>query len=128
MEIDETGRDLVLRAMIAMAKADGDVADIETTTISAVFEKVTGETLDEEEIRKAAAGIAGNSAALTQDLKAAANTLDKQTKEAIIKAAYLVLMSDGEIASGERMRLFSMASALKMPEIHITAILEDLER
>ena len=44
-QLNETGRDLMLRAMISIAAADGDVADVETAMVSAIFEKVTGEAV-----------------------------------------------------------------------------------
>lgn len=125
-QLSGTGRDLMLRAMISMAAADGDVADVETATISAIFEKVTGQSVDASEIEAAASGIVADSGALKADLSAAADGLGKPDKEAVMKAAYLVLVADGQVASPERKRLFEIAHALDMPEIHVTAILEDL--
>lgn len=125
--MNETGRDLMLRAMISMAAADGDVADVETATISAIFEKVTGESVEAGEIEKAASGIVGDANALRADLSAAADELDKNIKEAVVRAAYLVLLADGRVAARERKKLFDIASALKMPEIHVNAILEGLD-
>lgn len=125
--LDELSRDLMLRAMITMAQADGDVADVEAATISAIFKKVAGESVDEAEIESAATGILASGQALKADLSAASSTMEKQVKEAIVKAAYLVLIADGEVAAGERKKLFDTANALKMPEIQVSAILEDLD-
>ncbi len=116
----------MLRAMISMAAADGDVADVETATVSAVFEKVTGENVDADEIEGASSGIVADSGALRADLSAAADGLEKSEKEAVVKAAYLVLLADGHVAAPERKRLFEIAHALDMPDIHVTAILEGL--
>lgn len=125
--IDETGRDLMLRAMITMAAADGDLADVESVTVSAVFEKVSGETVDASEIEATAASIAGDAKALTADLKAASGALEEDAKESIVRAAYLVLRADGVVAMQERKKLVDIANALKMPEIHVSAILEEIE-
>ena len=57
---------------------------------------------------------------------AAAKSLDKETKEEIIRAAYLVLLADDRIAGEERKKLKDIAAALQIPEIHFGAILEDL--
>lgn len=128
IDINDVSRDLMLRAMISMAKADGSLADVEITTISAIFEQVAGDAVSETEIADAASGIAGSSSALAADLKAAASDIDKQVKEAIIKAAYLVLLADGKVASAERKNLFDIAASLNMPDIHVTAVLEGLDR
>lgn len=125
--MNEKGRDLMLRAMITMAAADGDLADVEAATISAIFEKVSGESVETPEIEAAAAGIAGDATALAADLSAAAGKLEENIKEAIVRAAYLVLRADGVVAAQERKKLMDIANALKLPEIHVGVILEALE-
>lgn len=125
--MNETCRDLMLRCMISMAAADGEVADVESATISAIFEKVTGEAVDNAEIESAASGIVTDANALKADLTAACGEMEKSTKEAMLRAAYLVLLADGEVAAPERKKLFDFAKALKMPEIHVNVILEGLE-
>ena len=125
--LDELSHDLMLRAMITMAQADGELADVESATISAVYNKVTGDSIEEAEIEIAAKGILASGRALKEDLSAASSSMDKQVKESIVKAAYLVLIADGEVAAGERKKLFDIANALKMPEIQVSAILEDLD-
>jgi tellurite resistance protein len=52
--------------------------------------------------------------------------LDRETKEEIIRAAYLTLIADDRIAAEERKKLKDIAMALRVPEIHFGAILEDL--
>lgn len=127
IDLNDVCRDLMLRAMISMAKADGNLADVEIATISAIFEQVAGVAVSESEITESASGIAGSSSALAADLKAAASDMDKPVKEAVVKAAYLVLLADGEVATGERKNLFDIAASLNMPDIHVTAILEGLD-
>ena len=60
------------------------------------------------------------------ELSAAAPVLDRETKEEIIRAAYLMLLADDRIAGEERKKLQDIAIALRVPEIHFGAILEDL--
>lgn len=125
-QLSNKGRDLMLRAMISMAAADGDVADVETATVAAVFEKVAGESVEAHEIDSAASGIVADTGALRADLSGAAGALAKSDKEAIVKAAYLVLIADGHVAARERKRLFEIAGCLELPDIHVTAILEGI--
>ncbi|WP_158007887.1 hypothetical protein [Methyloceanibacter marginalis] len=44
----------------------------------------------------------------------------------MIRSAYLVLLADDRIAGEERKKLQDLSHALKIPEIHFGAILEDL--
>jgi tellurite resistance protein len=60
------------------------------------------------------------------EFSAAARVLDREAKEEIIRAAYLVLIADARIAGEERKKLKDIASALQIPEVHFGAILEDL--
>jgi tellurite resistance protein len=60
------------------------------------------------------------------ELSAVAGGMSRETKEEIIRAAYLVLLADDRIAGEERKKLKDIAAALKVSEIHFGAILEDL--
>ncbi len=126
-KLDDTTRNLILRAMVSMAAAARSVEDVETATICTIFEKVTGESVEAGDIAGPASEIAADDAALTVDLAAARNTLDTGAKEAVVRAAYLVLVSDGRVAGPERKKLTDIANALKMPEYEVSAILEELE-
>lgn len=127
LDLDSTSRDLILRVMISMAAADGDIADVESATICAVFEAITGERAVEAEVDAAVSAYEKRRTNIADDLAGAAPSLDKSIKEGIVRAAYLVLRADGRVAARERKKLVDIAHALKMPEIHISAILEDLE-
>ena len=52
--------------------------------------------------------------------------MDQATKESLLRASYLVLLADGRVAARERKRLQDFASALKISEIHLSAIMEDV--
>ena len=51
---------------------------------------------------------------------------DEETKKEIIRACYLVLLADERVAKEERKKLHDIAAALKVPEIDVGAILQDL--
>lgn len=123
-KLSETGRDLMLRAMISMAAADGQVDDVESATVSAIFEQVAGETVADTAIADVAADIKRGDRTLTKALEAAAGDLDGFAKDGIVRAAYLVLVADGKVATPERTRLVNIGQALGMPEGDIDAILE----
>lgn len=114
----------MLRAMISMAAADGQVDGVEAVTVSAIFEKVAGESVTDDSIASVAADIKRGDRTLTKALEAAAGDLDKVAKDGIVRAAYLVLVADGKVAPPERTRLLNIGRALDMPEDDINTILD----
>ena len=116
--------DFVLKAMIAVAAADGGLDARETGLIQKVYREQSGQALSAEEVAQAADALAkGDTLAA---FAAAAKTLDNRAKEEIIKGAYRVLLADNRIAGEERKTLKDIAAALRISEIHFGAILEDL--
>ena len=116
--------DLILKAMIAVGSADGGLEDREIGLIQQVYEDQAKRTITGEEI--AEVSDASTRDGLLAELTAASPILDRETKEEIIRSAYLTLLADGRIAAEERKRLQDIAMALRVPEIHFGAILEDL--
>jgi uncharacterized membrane protein YebE (DUF533 family) len=121
---DTLRADLILKAMIAVAAADGGLDDAEVHLIQQVYQDHAGKPISAEEIASAAKAIPRD--ALLAELSAAAPALDKATKEEIVRAAYLTLLADDRIAGEERKKLQDIAGALRVSEIHFGAILEDL--
>ena len=119
-----SGADYILKAMIAVATADGRLESREINLIQQIYQDQLGQPVGAEMIAEATQG--NTRGDLLAQLTAAANTLDEETKEEIIKASYLVLLADDRIAGEERKKLQDIAAALKIPEIHLGAILEDL--
>ena len=116
--------ELILKAMIAVATADGGLEDREVSLIQQVYEDQAERPITPEEIAEVSQ--ASTRDGLLAELSAASPVLDRETKEEIIRAAYLTLLADGRIAAEERKKLKDIAMALRVPEIHFGAILEDL--
>jgi tellurite resistance protein len=116
--------DLILKAMIAVASADGGLEDREVSLIQQVYEDQADRPITLEEITQVFE--ASTRDGIMAELFAASPVLDRETKEEIIRAAYLTLLADGRIAAEERKKLKDIAMALRVPEIHFGAILEDL--
>jgi tellurite resistance protein len=116
--------DLIFKAMIAVAEADGGLEDSEVRLMQQVYEDQAKQPITHKEIAEAAEATTKDE--LLAELTAAAPMLDRETKEEIIRAAYLTLLADGRIAAEERKKLKDIAMALRVPEIHFGAILEDL--
>jgi tellurite resistance protein len=124
--VDKTtidGADWILKAMVAVAGSDGQLDARETGLIQQVYRDQSGKALTADEVARAADAAKGD---LIAEFAAAARSLDLDTKEEMIRAAYLVLLADDRIAGEERKKLRDIADALQIPEIHFGAILEDL--
>ena len=119
-----TEADWVLKAMVAIAASDGRLDTREVGLIRQVYEKQTGHSLTAPEIARAADTNAKGD--VLAQFAAASAMLDKPAKDEIIRSAYLVLLADNRISGEERKKLKDIAMALKIPEIHFGAILEDL--
>lgn len=116
--------ELILKAMIAVGSADGGLEDRELSLIQQVYEDQAERPITRGEIAEVSQ--ASTRDGLLAELSAASPVLDRETKEEIIRAAYLTLLADGRIAAEERKKLKDIAMALRVPEIHFGAILEDL--
>jgi tellurite resistance protein len=121
----QQGADFILMAMVAIAAADGKLDEQEIGLIQQIYRDQSGRSLTPEEIRAVEEANMSDSGLLPM-LAAAADSLNIETKEEIIRASYLVLLADDRIAGEERKKLQDIAAALRVPEIHFGAILEDL--
>ncbi|MFD0987779.1 TerB family tellurite resistance protein [Methyloligella solikamskensis] len=118
------GSEWILKTMVAMAKADGNLDLDEIDLIQRLYRDHAKEDVETDEIKRMAEKGVGDD--FYTDLARAGKSLDEHSKEEIVRCAYLVLLADGEIAGAERKTLQEIAAALKIPEIHFGAILEDL--
>ena len=121
---DDSG--ILLEVMVAMAAADGTIDEREASTISGIYKDIVGRDVSESQVKKAAEERKRQGTDLIERLRAAASELDRSAKERIVRAAYLVLLADDAIAGSERKKLKDIATALKIPEVHFGAILEDV--
>ena len=123
-ELSNKSLDLMLRAMMSMAAADGDFTDIEAVTVSAIFEKVSGQPVSEEEVRATASSLQGTGSDVCADLASVADGLKAKERDAILHGAYLVLRADGKSDADERSRLLELATAMKVPEDEVASVLK----
>ena len=116
--------DWILKAMVAVASSDGGLDERETGLIQQVYQDQSRRAISTDEIAREADALANGDT--LGEFAAAARILDENSKEEVIRAAYLVLLADDRIAGEERKKLKDIAAALQIPEIHFGAILEDL--
>ena len=124
--INRANQQLILQAMVSMASADGEIDSDEIAVIRSVYANETGEDISTRDVTQAATMLQASSESLSSVLSIANATMDKPVKEVLLKASYLVLLADGRVAARERKRLQDFANALKISEIHLSVILEDV--
>jgi tellurite resistance protein len=116
--------DYILKAMVAVAGSDGRLDSREVGLIQQIYKDQSGRDLTADEVARAADASAKGD--VIAEFGAARKTLDEQSKEEIVRAAYLVLLADDRIAGEERKKLKDISAALGIPEFHFGAILEDI--
>jgi tellurite resistance protein len=116
--------DWILKAMVAVAAADGRLNAREVGLIQKVYQKQTGHPVDVGGVAMAAETYATKRDVLVE-LSAVAGGMNQETKEEIIRAAYLVLLADNRIAGEERKMLRDIAAALQVSESHFDAIVRE---
>lgn len=120
-----TDADWILKAMVALAAADGRLDAREVRLIQKVYLKQTGRSVDVSGVLLAAQAYATRRDVLAE-LSAAAGSLSRETKGEIIRAAYLTLLADKRIAEEERKTVKDMAAALQISENEFQAIIEPI--
>ena len=90
---------------------------VRLSLIQQVYEDQAERPITREEIAEVSQ--ASTRDGLLAELSAASPVLDRETKEEIIRAAYLTLLADGRIAAEERKKLQDIALALRVPEIRL---------
>lgn len=116
--------EVILKAMVAMASADGHLDTREVGLIQYIYKNCTGKTLAADAVARAANQ--NDEEDILDVLRALASSLDLTTKDEILCAAYRVLLADDRVAAEERKELHDMARALHVSEIHLSAVLEEL--
>ena len=117
-----TDTDWIIKAMIAVAAADGRLNAREVSLIQQLFEAQTGRSVDASGIFLAVQAYA-TKRDLLRDLSVAEGSMSPETKEEIVRAAYLMLVADEYVAEPELKKLKDIAAALGISETHLDAII-----
>jgi tellurite resistance protein len=117
----------VLKAMVAVAGADGRLNAREVGLIRKVYQDETGHSVEVSGIFRAVQAYATTRDVLAE-LSQVAGSMSAEVKEKIVRAAYLTLLADGRVAGEEFKTLKDIAAALQVSEPQFQAIIEDAER
>jgi uncharacterized membrane protein YebE (DUF533 family) len=119
---DPTDTDWIIKAMIAVAAADGRINAREVGLIQKLFHAQTGRSVDASGVILAVQAYASKRDVLAE-LAVAAGSMSAETKEEIIRAAYLMLLADDYVAKEELKKLKDIAAALRISESRLEAII-----
>jgi uncharacterized tellurite resistance protein B-like protein len=107
----------LIRCMVAMSVADGDLDDAEVTTIARIYGTLTGEELDETFIVDIAESMSRESVSLQSELAGLRPILTTDLKEKIIKASFYILAADGVVSDSEDALMEEIRSGLDFPVV-----------
>ena len=122
-----TAVDWVLKAMVAVAAADGRLDAREARLIQKVYQEQTGRTVDISGVALAVQAYATKRDVLAE-LSVAAGSFNLETKEEILRAAYLTLLSDKRVDERELRKVKDIAISLRISEDQFRAMVEAFER
>ena len=116
-------RDLMLRCMLAITLADGEIEDPEIAVMRQIVTELMGEAPEHSQLQAAAEAMAREMASapegvsnpldlLLSQLDRDLPQLDDNARELILESAFRVACSDGEIEPEEERLLRSLAAAL----------------
>jgi DnaJ-domain-containing protein 1 len=123
-----TDRTFILQAMVSMAASNGDVLESEAATISTLYSRITGDAVSADEITSAPGAYRARGLTFAGQLAREHHHLSRETKETILRGAYMVLLAGGRVGARERKKLIDFVKAMKISEIHRGVIFEDVER
>ena len=116
--------DWIIKAMVAVAGADGRLNAREVGCIQKAYQDKTGRAVDVSGVALAVQAYATTHNVLAE-LSLAAGSMSGELKEEISRAAYRMLLADECVAGQERGRLKEIAAALRISETHLGSIVEN---
>jgi tellurite resistance protein len=119
-----TDADWILKAMVAMAAADGRLDAREVGLIQKIYQDLTSHSVDASGV-VLAVQVYATSRDVLRELSAETGSMSRETKVKSIRAAHLTLLANGRIAEEERQKLKDIAAALRFSESDLEAIVEE---
>lgn len=117
---------VIKQVMILMTLADGVVDDTEISTMAAIYGRLSGHGIAENDLRREVESARLNPRPVAEYLEESASALNNEGKEMVIKAMFFVAAADGEIEDSEFGLLARAAEAMEMSKAHFRGILAEL--
>jgi tellurite resistance protein len=116
----------VVQAMVAMSVADGNLDDSEIEMITGLYQNLTGQSLPADDVRSIAASMEKADFSITDALENVRGMLDTESRELVLKAAYLVLIADGVVDENEEKLLNGIADSLQFSGERYGEIIDEI--
>lgn len=111
------------QVMISMLLADGHIDDSEVTMLQTQFKEITGTHVPEQELREEIQHISQQGSSASEMLGSLAGQMNDQGKETVVRAAYAIAASDGNVDQSEQAYLAEVGRSLGMSEAHLTGVI-----
>ncbi len=121
-----SGMKTLVRCMIVIASADDKLHEREIEVISTVYQNLMGQPIDRTLVKELFEQMRRDAQAWLFDDAAAFETLDMETKKLIVKACYMVKVSDREVTEEELETLAAIAAALHLSEDQFVEIVREV--
>lgn len=115
----------VKQVMIAILLADGVIDDDEVMMLQQIYEKLTGTQVPEDELREEIAVLQAGGHSATELITNISPQLNDSGKETVIRAAYAIAASDGNVDETEIATIAEVASAMGLSQAHLNGVLAD---
>ncbi len=116
----------LINCLVAMAASDGILHENEVDVISVILKDITGLDINKEIICEAYESYQESNIVSVYDiLNSDKNDIGDDMKELIIKASYLIMISDGDIAEQETEKLSEIAALLDVKEAKFVRLIRE---
>lgn len=123
---DEVTDDIVLRVMVLMTLADGDIGEDEVIRMRWIHGRVEGRPVSEAEVRAVIAAVREEGIDIDTYLALISDDLGLAAKRRLLRAAFAIATADGRILAAEDTMMIHIAKALAIPPQEYRAALSQL--
>ena len=126
-EVEASFRALI-KSMVALAASDRIIDEREVKVIGAIFQDLTGELLDLDEVRAAAETFRDEHLSIEEMLTNIESDIHPEFKKTIIKACYLVGLADEILVKVELKDVHKIGDHLKLDRATVDQLITDIEK
>ena len=115
-----------MQVMVLMTLADGVVEDAEITTMASIYQQLSGHEIAEEDLRREVDAAAKDPRPISEYLEGFGSSLNDGGKEMVLKAMFMIAVTDNDFDESEFKLLTEAAQALGVSRSHFNGIIAEL--
>ncbi len=124
----EAGVHGLIKSMVALAASDRRIDEREVQVIGLIFKDLTGQELDQDEIRRAAETFRDEKLSVGDMLEGLEKKIAPSFKETIVKACYLIGMADEILVPVELRDVRKIGAYLKLDPAKVDQLIVEIEK